>query len=104
MKKGLNDKIYDLLEDKIIEILEEVDPESGGFVQKSKPMKRFKSRWRSYLSELDISFMSKKKAHEKWLEPGRIKVHNPLYCEEEAFLIIDMSTDTAQKILLLGLP
>lgn len=96
-------KVYELLEAKISDIHDQILGEYPYEVPLDHPlMKAFKNRWREYLKDIDISFVSKE---ESMLEQeGRFKVANPLYIEEEAFKILDMSLNTLRKILTLGLP
>jgi hypothetical protein len=103
-------KIRDLFDQKISEIHDSVFGEChAGEVSLTHPlMKVLAKRWRKYIQSLGISFMSADEAYavprQKWHESGRFKISNPFYADKKEFRMMDMSLDTAEKILLLGLP
>ena len=98
-------KIYDALDRRLAALLEELNPASNGEVSADDPIwKTFVSRWREYLQGIGASFVDSGEADDRWEEHGRFKVLNPLHLEEDGFQIIDMSLETAEKIIHLGLP
>ena len=97
-------KLYRIIEDRLSALYEELDPGGQGEVDLDSPvMGSMTERWRTYITGLDMSFMSRE---DSWIreEPGRVRVGNPLYTEDEEFQIIEMEASAAEKILVLGMP
>lgn len=97
-------KLYRIIEDRLSALYEELDPGGQGEVDLDSPvMGSMTERWRTYITGLDMSFMSRE---DSWIreEPGRVRVSNPLYTEDEEFQIIEMEASAAEKILVLGMP
>lgn len=94
-----------LFDDKISEFHEEVFGKTAREIPLNHPgLKILTKRWTDYLKGLGVSFMPLGEAQQKWDEPGRFKLTNPFYVDNHRRRVMDMSIETAEKILVLGLP
>lgn len=97
--------IRQIFDDKISELHDEVFGKNTREIPLDHPdLKVLSKRWTDYLKGLGVSFMPLGEAQQKWDEPGRFKLTNPFYVDNQRRGVMDMSEETAIKILTLGLP
>ena len=100
-------KLYRIIEDRLSALYEELEPGGQGEVDLDSPvMGSMTERWRTYITGLDMRFMSREESFSllRYDDPNRVRVGNPLYTEDEEFQIIEMEASAAEKILVLGMP